>query len=99
MKYAPFVSKRSLALVGWICALVCLPALSAAQTGVTTIVSLTLDDSFDDQFAVDSMLAPYGIKATFFVNSGRLDQAGYMTQAQLETLRSNGHEIAGHTVS
>src|SRR5207247_4459383 len=47
----------------------------------------------------DSMLAARSMHGTFYVNSGRVDQGGYLTKAQLLTLQSDANEIAGHTVN
>jgi peptidoglycan/xylan/chitin deacetylase (PgdA/CDA1 family) len=71
------------------------PALQDART----IVSLTFDDTFADNYQVGALAAARGLRATFFVNSGRLGLSGYMTRAQVEALESAGHEIGGHTVS
>jgi peptidoglycan/xylan/chitin deacetylase (PgdA/CDA1 family) len=64
-----------------------------------TIVSLGFDDGDADQFQVRSMLTSHGMDATFYINSGRINAANYMTLAQLQALQSDGNEIAGHTVT
>src|SRR5689334_17208883 len=71
---------------------------SAAVSG-TTIVSLTFDDTFSDNFQVGALTEARGMRATFYVNSGRLGASGSMTRDQLRALEDAGHEIAGHTVS
>ena len=70
--------------------------LAAASS--TTAVSLQFDDGAADQAVVRSMLAARGMKATFYVNSGRIGQSGYLTHAQLTDLQADGNEIGGHTV-
>lgn len=72
---------------------------SAALSDATTIVSLTFDDTFADNFQVGDMTVARGMRATFFVNSSRIGLPGYMTNDQLMTLEGQGHEIAGHTIS
>ncbi|MCU1677292.1 MAG: polysaccharide deacetylase [Frankiales bacterium] len=64
-----------------------------------TVVSLTFDDGTPDQVATDGMLTRYGMRGTYYVNSGRLGAAGYMSTNDALALQSHGHEIAGHTVS
>src|SRR5580698_5409858 len=70
-----------------------------SATTPTTIVSLSFDDTFPDQFQVAAMLAQRGLVATFFVNSGRINASGYMTQGQVLSIQAQGNEIAGHTIS
>jgi hypothetical protein len=65
-----------------------------------TIVTLGFDDNTVDQLAASDVLQSLGIRAMFYVNSGRLDVGGnYMTTAQVKSLEARGHEIGGHTVS
>jgi peptidoglycan/xylan/chitin deacetylase (PgdA/CDA1 family) len=63
-----------------------------------TIVSLTLDDCFSNQYAVRSMLARRSMHATFYVNSALVGLPGRMKWGQLFDLAANGHEIGGHGV-
>jgi peptidoglycan/xylan/chitin deacetylase (PgdA/CDA1 family) len=63
-----------------------------------TTISLTFDDTFADQFGAARLLSAHGMHGTFFVNSGRVNLPGYMTQGQLLTIQQDGHEIGGHTV-
>src|SRR5206468_2928521 len=71
----------------------------AANAAGPTVVSLTFDDTLSNQYQTGSMLAARGMHGTFYVNSSRVDVAGYMTKAQLLALQSGGNEIAGHTVN
>jgi hypothetical protein len=62
-------------------------------------VTLGFDDNTVDQFAVSSLLRSLGLRAVFYVNSGRLDVGDpYMTAAQVRILQARGNEIGGHTV-
>lgn len=45
------------------------------------------------------VLRKHGMKGTFFVPSGYVGAAGYMTRADLNTMKAAGHEIGGHTVN
>lgn len=54
----------------------------ASEAGPETIVSLSFDDTFPDQFQVAAMVAQRGMHATFFVNSGRVNAANFMAHGQ-----------------
>jgi peptidoglycan/xylan/chitin deacetylase (PgdA/CDA1 family) len=70
-----------------------------AHAGDPTTVSLTFDETVGSQYQARSMLASRGMQATFYVNSGRVGQDGYLTRSQLLDLEGDGNEIAGHTVN
>ncbi len=74
------------------------PATRGASDG-TTYVSITFDDTFGDQFQIRDVLAETGVKATFYVNSPRIDEPTYLEGDQIAALAADGHEIAGHTVT
>ena len=64
-----------------------------------TVVSLTFDDGWADQYEhARPILAAHGTKATFYVNSNRINTTGFLTWAHLEELHADGHEIGGHTL-
>ncbi len=63
-----------------------------------TVVSLTFDDGRATQYVVRSILASYGMHATFYVNSPLLSSSNfYMTWQQLQGLYADGNEVGGHT--
>ena len=70
-----------------------------AATPNITVVSLTFDDSNADQVPAAQTLVDNGLRGTFFVNSGFLGAANYMTTAQVQALARAGHEIGGLTVN
>lgn len=70
-----------------------------AHAATRTIVSLTFDDATANQLAVLPALKANAMKATFYVPSGFVGAAGYMTRADLTSLKKAGHEIGGHTVN
>jgi peptidoglycan/xylan/chitin deacetylase (PgdA/CDA1 family) len=82
-----------------------LPGAAAAQaappspTPPPLVVSLTFDDGNADQRASLDILARYGLAATFYVNTGSVDQPDYLTRPDLDRIAAAGNEIAGHTVS
>ncbi|MFI6876622.1 polysaccharide deacetylase family protein [Streptomyces sp. NPDC050400] len=82
-------------------AAVLLPAATAAHAAPGPVtVSLTFDDGTADHFTtVKPILDDHGMKATFYVNSGRLGDAGHLTAAQVKQLAAGGQEIGGHTAT
>ncbi|OLT32011.1 hypothetical protein BJF79_36545 [Actinomadura sp. CNU-125] len=71
-----------------------------ARAAATTVVSLTFDDGVRDQYDnARPVLDDHGMDGTFYINSARVDTPGYMSQAQLQTMASGGHEIGGHTIT
>jgi len=63
------------------------------------VVSLTFDDNRASQADAALLLEARGQRGTFYVNSGRVGLAGYLTYAQLLRMQAAGHEIGGHTIS
>ncbi|WP_160329737.1 cell wall-binding repeat-containing protein [Microterricola viridarii] len=74
-------------------------AVAPAQAAGETVVTLTFDDANADQMPAAALLKDKNLPATFFINSGYLNQPGWMSTADLATLSSEGHEIGGHTRS
>lgn len=64
-----------------------------------TVVTLTFDDANADQMTAANTLNLLGLKGTFYIPSGYVNAPGYLTVANLATLKNAGHEIAGHTVT
>jgi peptidoglycan/xylan/chitin deacetylase (PgdA/CDA1 family) len=73
------------------------PAIASATRPLT--VSLTFDDGIADQMAAQQLLKKHGMVGSFYINSSFIGEPGHMTRADLETLKANGHEIGGHSVS
>ena len=74
-------------------------AVPAEPGAKTTIVSLTFDDTHADNWQVGAMTEARGMRATFYVNSGRIGKPGYLATGQVRDLQTRGHEIGGHTIS
>ncbi|MCS5732925.1 polysaccharide deacetylase family protein [Herbiconiux daphne] len=89
----------ALALVG----AVALPATANAAVPQAakpqTVISLTFDDGNANQLAAAAQMNTYKMKGTFYVVSGFIGAANYLTRANLDTLKAAGHEIGGHTVN
>jgi len=73
------------------------PAPAAAAP--TVVVSITIDDGFQTAWSVRPELRKYDMHATFYVNSGKLNQPGRLTVAQVQQLSADGNEIGGHSVT
>lgn len=72
---------------------------TTARAAGTAVVSLTFDDGNIDQKVAASLLDARDQVGTFYVNSGTIDDAGFMTKADLLALQASGHEVGGHTVT
>ena len=74
---------------------------NAATVTQPTTVSITFDDTFAEQVGAANVLAQYGMKGTFYVNSPRIGSSNslYMSRAQANGIAAQGHEIAGHTLT
>ncbi len=71
------------------------PAVAAATP---TVVSLTFDNAWENQMTAASDMQASGLTGTFYVPTGFIGLPGYMSMADLNTLKANGDEIGGKTV-
>ncbi len=74
-------------------------ARADAAPAPKVVVSLTFDDGFETVWGVRPQLRKYEMHATFFINSGKLNQTGRLTSSQVRQLAADGNEIGGHSVS
>ncbi|MBF4573359.1 cell wall-binding repeat-containing protein [Herbiconiux sp. VKM Ac-1786] len=88
------IAVAAAALVGFA---VVAPAAPAQAAG-STVVSLTFDDGNADQLAAAATMNAKGLKGTFYLISGYVDQPGYLTRPEVATIAGAGNEIGGHTV-
>jgi peptidoglycan/xylan/chitin deacetylase (PgdA/CDA1 family) len=63
-----------------------------------TVISITFDDGRESNALGAKMLTAHHLTGTFFLNSGNIGKSGYLTLPQVDTMATDGHEIAGHTV-
>ncbi|GAA3225434.1 polysaccharide deacetylase family protein [Actinocorallia longicatena] len=64
------------------------------------VLTLTFDDALSSQFAnALPVLNKHGVKATFYVITGRVGGGGNLSWQQVKDLQNQGHEIGGHTIS
>src|SRR5687767_9080135 len=72
----------------------------AAPARAATVVSLTFDDGQASQYSVKAPLAGHGMKATFYLNSAKVETSDYyMTWSQVGELAAAGNEIGGHSLT
>lgn len=88
-----------IAVIGSALALVPIRA-KAAGTEPNIVVSLTWDDGRASQLGSLAIQEAHGMKATYYINSGSINQSGYyLTKPQLDSIAQAGNEIGGHTVN
>lgn len=75
------------------------PGSPAEAARPLTTVSLTFDDGNANQMAAATVLNNNGVKGTFYITSGFLNAPGYLTTANLNSLKASGHEIGGHSLT
>jgi len=64
------------------------------------LVSITFDDALANQYSAGlPVLDKYGAKGTYYILTGELGQPGSMDNAQIQTMYTDGQEIAAHTVT
>ena len=62
-------------------------------------IVLTFDDGYDDNYqAALPVLLRQGMRASFFVVTGKMGQPGYLSWPQAAKMRDQGMEIGSHTV-
>lgn len=62
------------------------------------IVSITVDDGLPSTMLIAKMMRDHNMAGTAFVDHTTIDTPGYLTTAQLDTLRSWGWVIGGHRI-
>jgi peptidoglycan/xylan/chitin deacetylase (PgdA/CDA1 family) len=64
------------------------------------LLTLTFDDGYVNQYTETMpLLSQYGFDSTQFIITDLLNQAGYLTNAEVDDLYTAGNEIASHTVT
>ncbi len=74
-------------------------AAPATAATAPTVVSLTFDNGWENQMTAAADMQAAGLTGTFYVPSGWLGLSGYMSLADLNTLKADGDEIGGKTVN
>ena len=96
MRRAGWGRASSAALLG-LCAMAA--TLEPARAAAETVVSITFDDTNENQWRARALLRAHGMNATFYVNSSRVGVPGFLGLDQLLTLQAEGDEIGSHTLS
>jgi peptidoglycan/xylan/chitin deacetylase (PgdA/CDA1 family) len=92
--------RAALALVVGLTGALALTSPAKAAEGAVA-VSLTFDDGLTSQYEFAPTLAKHGVKATFYLSSGAIDNrggGGTMSWKWAQELGAAGHEIGGHTL-
>ncbi len=71
-------------------------AMSSGEPG--TVISMTFDDGWANNATAASLLAGYGMRGTFYVNTNTVGTSGYLTWAELAAMDARGSEIGGHSL-
>lgn len=77
----------------------CLTLILAVLTFSASAIHVTFsfDDGWDNHYPSSLLLDEFGYKGTYYVNSNKLNVGGRLSTAQLVSMQTSGHEIAGHT--
>ncbi len=73
--------------------------LGRAISPAKTIVTITFDDGYADQFEAYAILRLHGMRATYYMINQDIGKPGYLTWEQLKQMQAEGSEIAGHTLT
>lgn len=73
-------------------------AFAAPVHAAQTVVTIQFDDGRTEGPA-RAILARHHVHATFFLNTGHIGTAGYLTWKQVHGLAADGNEIGGHTLT
>src|SRR5215471_18027068 len=60
-----------------------------------TVVTIQFDDGNADQYQALAMLNAHGMHATFYVNTGFIDDSAHLSWTQLQDLFAAGNDIGG----
>ena len=64
-----------------------------------TVVTITFDDGRASNAKAAQILNAYGLRGTFFINSGNIGKPGYLSLTDLDWIATDsGNEIGGNTV-
>ena len=81
---------------GWTTA--CVRDLLEAESLPLRTVVITFDDGYSDNFKnAFRRLAEYGMRATWFIVSKRVDKQSWLSSSQLHEMAAAGMEIGAHT--
>ena len=74
--------------------------LSGRRSLPSRSIVITFDDGYEDNYlSALPILEKLGMRATFFVVTGRMGQPGYMKWQQAKEMGEHGMEVGSHTVN
>jgi len=88
----------ALTLVALVCLPIFAPSVTSSAAPPPTVVSIQFDDGNANQYTARAILSAHGMHATFYVNSGVIEDGTHLTWSQLSDLAGDGNEIASHTL-
>lgn len=63
-------------------------------------ITLSFDDNLIEHYQAGELLSKYGMRGTFYINSGRLSTTqNYLSRENAQNLQLMNHEIGGHTIN
>ncbi len=62
-------------------------------------VTFSFDDGWDNHYNSSMLMDEFGYKATYYINSNKLDTLYRLSTSQLTSMGDAGHEVAGHTIT
>jgi peptidoglycan/xylan/chitin deacetylase (PgdA/CDA1 family) len=74
-------------------------ARSARAATSPTVVTIQFDDGNANQYQALALLNAHGMHATFYVNTGVIDDSAHLSWSQLQDLFAAGNDIGGHTLT
>lgn len=69
--------------------------VGAPASAAPLVVSITIDDGYDDAPQFAALLEARGLRATYFIVSGYLGHPGYLSPAQVRAWRPPATRLAG----
>ncbi len=92
------IGLMGLALAALVSASIVASPIASTAAPSPTVVSIQFDDGNANQYAALAILNTYGMHATFYVNSGVIDDPTHLSWTQLADLAAANNEIASHTL-
>jgi hypothetical protein len=70
------------------------PIRAEASASRPLQVTFTWDDGVADQLQAQQLMEKYGMRGTFYINSANIGLPGFMTRADLDTLKARAMKSA-----
>ena len=79
-----------------------LASFPSAQSDIVPhgAISIVFDDNYDSQFDYAwPLLQERGINGTFYIRTDKINEIGFMTASELQTLQLAGNEMGSHSIT